>query len=73
MVWNIFYFHPYLGKIPILTDIFQRGWNHQPEITCYGVSHVVDHIIMLPSSKSEESLGADGGWWGVGGEDDVIT
>ena len=30
MVWNIFYFHPYLGKIPILTIIFQLGWNHQP-------------------------------------------
>ena len=30
-VSNIFYFHPYyLGKIPILTHIFQRGWNHQP-------------------------------------------
>ena len=26
---NIFYFHPYLGKIPILTNIFQMGWNHQ--------------------------------------------
>ena len=26
---NIFYFHPYLGKIPILTNIFQGGWNHQ--------------------------------------------
>ena len=27
---NIFYFHPYLGKIPILTHIFQMGWfNHQ--------------------------------------------
>ena len=25
-VWN---FHPYLGKIPNLTNIFQRGWNHQ--------------------------------------------
>ena len=23
------YFHPYLGKIPILASIFQRGWNHQ--------------------------------------------
>ena len=22
---NIFYFHPYLRKIPILTNIFQRG------------------------------------------------
>ena len=26
-----FYFHPYLGKIPILTNIFQMGWNHQLE------------------------------------------
>ena len=25
----IIYFHPYLGKIPILANIFQRGWNHQ--------------------------------------------
>ena len=30
MVWNIFYLHPYLEKIPILTNIFQMGWNHQP-------------------------------------------
>ena len=29
MVSKIFYFHPYLGKIPILTNIFQMGWNHQ--------------------------------------------
>ena len=31
MVSNIFYVHLHLGKIPNLTDIFQRGWNHQPE------------------------------------------
>ena len=31
VVSNIFYFHPYLGKISILTNIFQMGWNHQPE------------------------------------------
>ena len=24
----ILYFHPCLGKIPILTNIFQMGWNH---------------------------------------------
>ena len=23
------YFHPYLGKISNLTNIFQMGWNHQ--------------------------------------------
>ena len=27
--FNFFNFHPYLGKIPILTNIFQMGWNHQ--------------------------------------------
>ena len=26
-----FHFHPNLGKIPILTNIFQMGWNHQLE------------------------------------------
>ena len=31
MVSKIFYFHPYLGKIPNLTNIFQMGWNHQLE------------------------------------------
>ena len=25
----MFYFHPYLGKWTSLTNIFQRGWNHQ--------------------------------------------
>ena len=29
VVSNIFYFHPYLGKISNLTNIFQGGWNHQ--------------------------------------------
>ena len=31
VVSNMFYFHPYLGKIPILTHIFQMAWNHQLE------------------------------------------
>ena len=29
MVSDIFHFHPWLGKIPILTIIFQGDWNHQ--------------------------------------------
>ena len=29
---NIFSVHPYLGKIPILTNMFQMGWNHQPDL-----------------------------------------
>ncbi len=31
VVSNIFYFHPYLGKVSILTNIFHMGWNHQLE------------------------------------------
>ena len=30
-----FLFHPYLGKIPILTNIFQMGWNHQVVLVTY--------------------------------------
>ena len=30
VVSNMFDFQPYLGKIPIFTNIFQMGWNHQP-------------------------------------------
>jgi len=34
---NIFYFHTYLGKMPILTNIFQMGWfNHQPVMCAIG-------------------------------------
>ena len=29
VVSSILDVHPYLGKIPILTNIFQMGWNHQ--------------------------------------------
>ena len=37
VVSNIFYFHPYLGKISDLTNIFQIGWNH----------HLVSYCIMF--------------------------
>ena len=30
------FFHPYLGKIPVLTSIFQMGWfNHQPVLQIF--------------------------------------
>ena len=32
VVSNIFYFHPYLNKWSNWTNIFEMGWNHQPEI-----------------------------------------
>ena len=28
-LWFRFFFHLYFGKIPILPNIFQVGWNHQ--------------------------------------------
>ena len=37
--WNIFYFHPYLGKWSILTNVFQMGWNHQLDIHLKTVCH----------------------------------
>ena len=37
---TFFNVHPYLGKIPILTNIFQLGWNHQL------VTHPIQRIIL---------------------------
>ena len=31
VVWNIFYFSIYWEWSPQLANIFQRGWNHQPD------------------------------------------
>ena len=50
---NIFYFHPYLGKISNLTNIFQLGWYHQSVICWYfpGVvrrCHYSDLILEPP-------------------------
>ena len=42
-----FYVHPYLGKISILTHIFQMGWNHQPEYNMY--------CILLYNAQNWES------------------
>ena len=49
----IFYVHPYLGKIPILTNIFQMGWfNHQlddyEQIGETSHQHVCDFQITEP-------------------------
>ena len=44
----IFYFHPYLGKIPILTHIFSIGWfNH--------------HLVIINCSDSEKTSWCGGG------------
>ena len=44
VVSNIFYFHPYLGKLPILTNMFQRGWNHQ----------LVEQCLNFPGSEGSK-------------------
>ena len=46
VVSNIFYFHPSLRKIPILANIFQRGWNHQLGM---GIPQGESVWIFLPS------------------------
>ena len=45
-----FYFHPYLGKLPILTNIFQLGWNHQIVSGVVGPKlHWLWTTVLLPS------------------------
>ena len=56
---NIFYFYPYLGKIPILANIFQRGWNHQLVIKTQGLfwNHLgmfVSHPFLEPTKQDDE-------------------
>ena len=52
---DFFNVHPYLGKIPILTNIFQMGWfNHQPVFFCeLSDSSLVFWCVCLFHSESE--------------------
>ena len=47
MVSNIFYLYPYLGKIPIMTNIFQMGWNHQLVKLCKTFISSKDRLIFV--------------------------
>ena len=53
----MFYFHPYLGKIPILTNIFQMGWNHQPD----NHGGLEDHVPVI--CRFHVNLPACIPWW----------
>ena len=58
---NIFYVHPYLGKIPILTNIFQMGWNHQPvNVTMIWfrncLKHFSNNLVHPNPAKKHSSL-----------------
>ena len=46
-VFKYFYFHPYLGKISNLTNIFQMGWNHQLVLNC-SPKKLTWHLTMDP-------------------------
>ena len=52
VVSNMFYFHLYLGKIPILTNIFQMGWNH---LSVTSVRHLVFRPVFFSSEKNISS------------------
>ena len=58
VVSNIFYFHPYVGKIHILTNIVQMGWNH--ELDDYWGESEAGHVKFW-------------GWWDVFWSDGLET
>ena len=59
----MFYFHPYLGKISNLTNIFQRGWNHQVGILADSFPHQLSRsTVFTPDSGGIASWG----WIGDG-------
>ena len=66
---NIFYVHPYLGKWSNLTNIFQMGWNHQPEIDKFFPKKEFfgkDHFGNCPNKIISEFLRLDTllrTWW----------
>ena len=75
MVWNIFYFHPYLGEITILTSIFQMGWNHQPvdtipnEFFCELTFQGFRLTLMVLAGLLDEDFSSQhlAEWWCVSG------
>ena len=68
MISNIFYFHPYLGKIPMLTNIFSDGLKppttYQPDtshrqklkkVTHYSqLSRLLKHVLVFHRSCCQE-------------------
>ena len=69
LVSNIFYFHPYLVKIPILTYIIQRVWNHQlPMIFIVFNLGILEYNPEIPTWYRAYSSGFPmTGYVGIGG------
>ena len=59
VVSNRFYVHPDLGKIPMLTNIFQMGWNHKHMTQKFWTTAAGHGISLLKGSKLK--LGFNGG------------
>ena len=49
-----FNFHPYLGRIPILTSIFQMSWNHQPEEYSFGQNVLYRRVFAFTPPENEQ-------------------
>jgi len=65
VVSNIFYFHPYLGKWSILTNIFEMGWNHQPVFPLFWTKPAgdVSTQVVRWEPKISISLGTPSSMW----------
>ena len=67
VVSNIFYFHPYLGKISNLTIIFQLGWNHQLEKLLNQPTQITgeNQLTRQFSKRPFPPVGHPKWWWKV--------
>ena len=44
--FKYFFISPYLGKIPILTKIFEMGWNRHPVLFFLGGIHLLENLAV---------------------------
>ena len=56
VVFKYFAFSPLFGEDSILTNIFQIGWNHQPENAKPGRGHPQGHVAALRSAVTAAEL-----------------
>ena len=53
---GVYYFCLYLGKIPILTNIFQVGWNHQLAVDAHDGSMGIFDVFLHPGLREHPKL-----------------
>ena len=59
MVSNIVYFHPYLGKIPILTNVFSNGLKPPTRTVFHGRSQRFRSLLICPPKKQKKTCRKD--------------